>query len=246
LVRAMVDSIGVERNLAQREEFRGRLRMRVKTAAAFISAPSPTLIIMHGPSGSGKSFLSERLGAQLGAVRIRSDLERKRLAEYQPDAVRGAGFMSGIYTPEFSNRTYDHLLSCAQSCLRGGVSVIVDAAFLNGGDRRLFGELATQQGAQFVIVSCNADRQIMAERIKARQQARIDPSDADVAVLDRQLQKMQPLHSEELVHTVTANTNQTSGYEKTVAAIQEHLARASTAVSTTTMKGTARPSRPLH
>ena len=91
LVRAKVDSIGAEGDLAQREEFRRRLRMRVKTAAAFISAPSPALIIMHGPSGSGKSSLSERLVVQLGAVRIRSDLERKRLAGSQPDAARTPG-----------------------------------------------------------------------------------------------------------------------------------------------------------
>ena len=88
----------------------------------------------------------------------------------------------------------------------------------------MFGELAAQQGARFVIVSCDADRQMMAERIEARQQARIDPSEADVAVLDRQLQNMQPLRSEELAHTVTANTSQASACEKTLAAIQEQLA----------------------
>jgi hypothetical protein len=181
---------------------------------------------MHGPSGSGKSFLSERLGAQLAAVRIRSDLERKRLQESQLDAVRGAGFMSDIYTPEFSNRTYDHLLSCAQSCLQGDVSVIVDAAFLNGGDRRLFGELAAHQGAQFVIVSCEADARVMAERIKTRQQARVDPSEADVAVLNRQLQSMQPLRHDELSHTVRVNTGEAGAYEKTLAAIHFQLAHA--------------------
>jgi uncharacterized protein len=243
LVRAMVDSIGAECTLAQREEFRRRLRMRVKTAAAFISAPSPTLIIMHGPSGSGKSFLSERLAVQLGALRIRSDLERKRLTGSQPDAARG-GFMQGIYTPDFSNRTYTRLLECAQSCLRGGVSVIVDAAFLNGGDRHLFDELAAQLGARFVIVSCEADRQLMTKRIEARQQAHVDPSDAGVTVLDRQLQNIQPLRPDELVHTVTANTSQTCAYEKTLAAIKEQFAPVKAAVNTT-KEPTARPTRPL-
>ncbi len=244
LVRAMVDSIGAEGDLVQREEYRRRLRMRVKTAAAFISAPSPTLIIMHGPSGSGKSFLSERLSVQLGAVRIRSDVERKRLAGRHPDAVRAVGFMRDIYTPGFSNRTYAHLLECAQSCLQGGMGVIVDAAFLDGEDRRVFVDLAAQQGARFVIVSCEAARQVMAERIKARQQARIDPSDADVAVLDQQLQDMQPLRSEELAHAVTANTSQASVCERTLTAIQEHLAPATAAVRTT-IKPTARPTRQL-
>ena len=105
--------------------------------------------------------------------------------------------------------------------------------------------IRAQLEARFVTVSFAADRQMMAERIKARQQARIDPSDADVAVLDRQLRNMQPPRSEELVHTVTANTSQTSVYEKTLAAIQEQLAPITAAVSTTTMKPTARPTRPL-
>ena len=244
LVRAMVDSIGAEGNLAQREEFQRRLRMRVRTAAAFISAPSPVLIIMHGPSGSGKSFLSERLGAQLGAVRIRSDLERQRLAGRQSDPVLAVGFTRDIYTPEFSNRTYAHLLECARSCLQGGASVIVDAAFLDSDDRRLFDELAAQLGARFVIVSCDADRQMMAERIVARQKTHIDPSEADVAVLDRQLQNMQPLSAEELAHTVTANMSQASMYAKTLAAIQEQLAPVTVAVRAT-MKPTARPTRPF-
>jgi uncharacterized protein len=244
LVRAMVDSIGAEGDLARREEFRRRLRMRVKTAAAFISAPPPTLIIMHGPSGSGKSFLSERLGVLLGAVRIRSDLERKRLAGCQVHPVRAVGFMHDIYTPDFSNRTYARLLECAQSCLQGGVSVIVDAAFLNAGDRRLFGELAAQQGARFVIVSCAAEARVMAERIEMRQQARVDPSDADVTVLDRQLQNMQPLRPDELLHTVTADTGRACAYEKTLAAVQGQLAHTAAAVNTN-LRPTSRLTRQL-
>jgi len=225
LVRATVDSIGVERDVAHREQFRQRLRMRVKTAADFIGAPPPTLFIMHGPSGSGKSFISERLAAQLGAVRIRSDLERKRLAESQPPGARKVGFMQGIYTPDFSHRTYSRLLECAKSCLQGGVNVIVDAAFLNSEDRRLFGELAAQQAVQYVIVACEADRRIMVERIE-RRQAKVDPSDADVAVLDRQLQNRATLRPDECLHVVAVDTSQAPAYEKALAAIQDRLAKA--------------------
>lgn len=223
LVRAMVDSIGVEQDRRHGAEFRQRLRMRVRTAAAFIGAPAPTLFIMHGVSGSGKSFLSERLAVQLGAVRMRSDLERKRLAGTQPDAA-GGGFKQGLYSPEFSDRTYARLLECAQSCLQGGMSVIVDAAFLCGEERRLFAGLAAQQRAKFVIVSCQAAARIMAERIEQRRQARVDPSDADVSVLDRQLRNGQPLRPDELAHTVTTDTNQPCAYETALAAIQRLLA----------------------
>jgi uncharacterized protein len=243
LVRAMVDSIEAERDPVHREAFRQRLRMRVRTAAAFVGAPAPSLLIMHGASGSGKSFLSERLSGQLGAVRMRSDLERKRLAKSQPDAAR-AGFMQGIYTPEFTSRTYARLLECAQRCLQAGVSVIVDAAFLNGEDRRVFGEMAAQQEAQFVIVSCEADKPVLAERIETRLQARVDPSEADVSVLDLQLQNMQPLRADEQSHTVRVQTGEACAYEKALAALQVRLAR-TTGVVNTNLKSTLRSPRPL-
>jgi hypothetical protein len=135
LVRAMVDSLGAEKDSRHRQEFQVRLRMRVKAAAAYVNRSAPTLFIMHGLSGSGKSWLSERLVPQLGAVRIRSDVERKRLGGIPPSVVRQVGFTQGLYTPEFSHRTYARLLECAESCLKGGVDVIVDAAFLSRGHR---------------------------------------------------------------------------------------------------------------
>jgi aminoglycoside phosphotransferase family enzyme/predicted kinase len=226
LVRAMVDSIGAEQDLVHREEFRQRLRMRVRTAAAFISSPPPALIIMHGPAASGKSFLSERLAAQLGAVRIRSDLERKRLAGSQQALIRRNGFERGIYNPDFSHRTYAHLLDCAESALQGGMNVIVDAAFLNSEDRRLFRALAAQQAARYVIIWCNAAREVLVKRIALRQEARNDPSDADTAVLDRQLQNMEPLRAAEGLNIVAVDTTQERAYEKTLVAIQDCLARA--------------------
>jgi uncharacterized protein len=226
LVRAMVDSIGAEQDLRHREEFRQRLRMRVKTAAAFISAPPPTLIIMHGPSGSGKSLLSERLAAELGAVRIRSDLERKRLAGIPATGMRADGVDQGLYAPQFNHRTYARLLEGAEGCLQGGLNVIVDASFLASENRRLFQDLAAQRGLRYVIVSCEADRQLLIKRVEYRRQQRLDPSDADVAVLDRQLQNMRPLRADERSHVVVVDTSQARAYERAVAAIRDCLARA--------------------
>ena len=108
----------------------------------------------------------------------------------------------------------------------------------------MFGELAARHGTQFVIVSCMADPHVMAERIEMRRQAGIDPSDADVGVLDQQLENMQPLHADELLHTVTADTSQPFAYEKTLAAIQAQLARSAAAVNTN-LKPLSHPTRLL-
>jgi hypothetical protein len=223
LVRAMVDSIGAKGDVAHRDEYRRRLQLRVETAAAFIHRPKATLFIMHGPSGSGKSWLSERLAAQFEAVRVRSDVERKRLAGFRSLDARVHTAEQGIYTPEFSHRTYARLLESAESCLKGSVNVIVDAAFLCGEPRRLFRELAARQGSRFVIVSCEADYSVLTKRIEGRRQSHADPSDADIAVLDRQLHDLEPLCPDERLHAIAVDTGRADAYEKVLLSIQMHL-----------------------
>ncbi len=224
LVRAMVDSISAEQDEGHRDEFGRRLRTRVETAAGFVRRCAPTLFIMHGPSGSGKSSLSERLAPQLGAIRIRSDLERKRLAGVPASVDNNAGFEQGIYKAEFSHRTYARLLECAENCLKGGVNAIVDATFLNTADRQLFHDLAESQSIRYIILSCESNSALLANRVENRLQSHCDPSDADAAVLEQQLRHMQPLCAEEQLHEVSVDTNQAQAYEKALVAIQSRLA----------------------
>jgi len=220
----MVDSLAAENAPECRQEFHNRLRMRVKTAAACVNRSAPTLLIMHGPSGSGKSWLSERLVMQMGAVRIRSDVERKRLGGVQPSVVQDIGLERGLYSPELSHRTYARLLECAESCLHGAVDTIVDAAFLNGADRRLFSDLAVRKGSRFMIVQCEADRMARVERVEKRAQLRKDPSDADVAVLNRQMQNAEPLSADERAHAIVVDTAEPGAYQSAFAAIQDRRA----------------------
>jgi uncharacterized protein len=224
LVRAMVDSLGAEKDLGHRQEFQNRLRMRVKAAAAYVKRSVPTLIITHGLSGSGKSWLSEQLVPLLAAVRIRSDVERKRLGGTPASQAHKVGYEQGIYTPEFSYRTYARLLECAESCLKGGMDVIVDAAFLNVADRRLFRDFAVRAGFGFIILACEADHAVLAERIQKRRQVHDDPSDAGAEVLDRQLQNGQPLSADEQSAVIVAYTTDPEASQKAFAAIQDRLA----------------------
>jgi uncharacterized protein len=221
LVRAMVDSIGAEHDGARRLDFLARLRARVRTAAAYIDRPAPTLFIMHGVSGSGKSWLSEQLASQWGALRIRSDVERKRLS---PESAAAApNSECDLYTPEMSRLTYVRLLEGAESCLQGGMDVIVDAAFLKGHDRRLFRDLALRMDCPFVILACEADSAALAQRIETRGLLRTDPSDATVQVLSRQLQNREPLAADEQAAAVRVDTTAPKTSEKTIAAIRNRL-----------------------
>ena len=206
-VRAMVDALSAEQHPARHVEFYERLQCRVRTAVDFMQSRSPTLFIMHGPSGSGKSWLSERLVPRIQALRIRSDLERGRLAGAAL-APNHSTFRHGVYAPEMTRRVYARLASCAENCLLAGVNTIVDAAFLETEQRRMFQDLADRLGVQFVIVSCMAEEQEMANRIAARRAAKKDPSEADAAVLEQQLRHLDPLQTDEQAYVTAVDTMQ--------------------------------------
>ncbi|MDO8251976.1 MAG: AAA family ATPase, partial [Rhodoferax sp.] len=153
-------------------------------------------LITHGLSGSGKSTVAGQLLAVAGAIRLRSDVERKRL--FGLDALqRSAGLGPDIYTPEASRRTFDHLRACARTALLAGYPVIVDAAFLRRADRRAFQALAAELGVPFTLLHCRASPAQLRQRLSARQRSASDASEADVKVLEHQLADQEPLDDEE-------------------------------------------------
>jgi uncharacterized protein len=222
LVRAKVDSIPVGGSPAQQAAMQQRMCRRVGTAVRLMNRPTPVLVVMHGPSGSGKSWLSERLAASMEAVRIRSDVERKRLAGLHPMTRIDAAPRQGIYDREFSRRTYAHLLACAEGGLESGIDIIVDAAFLDASERRIFEELADRRGIPAVIVSCEADPKILTERIKVRQAASPEASDAGPEVLAWQLQSSHPLAPVERARSVSVNTAAPTAVADTLREIRRH------------------------
>jgi hypothetical protein len=234
LVRAMVDSLAVKGDAEKRREFQCRLRKRVKAAAEFATQPTPTLFIMYGPSGSGKSWLSERLAPLLGAIRIRSDVERKRLGGFvSMPGVGGDGYEEGLYAPAMSHRTYAHLLECAESCLKGGMNAIVDAAFLKMEHRHLFRDMAARKGVEFIILSCEVDSTARAERVRERAASGIGPSDAGLNILEHQLRSQERLGADEQLHVIEVETAQPLACEKAAVEIRDRLSSAIASLPTT-------------
>ena len=167
--------------------------------ATRLAAPTPAgarLMITHGFSGAGKSSIASQLLCAAGAVRVRSDVERKRLYGLDPLA-RSAEQGLAIYGEQATLRTFDRLWACAREALLAGYPVIVDAAFLRHAERRRFAALATELRVPFAILDCRADKDTLRRRVAARSVAGTDASEAGVAVLERQFALHEPLQADE-------------------------------------------------
>jgi hypothetical protein len=191
------------------------------TALELAAPKKPLLVIAHGLSGSGKSHVAAELVGQLPAIRVRSDVERKRLHGIAPLAHTNSGIGRGIYTAEATRRTYSALAKIADTLLRNGENALVDAAFLTRRERLEFRQVAAANAARFAILSCRASRAELERRIRVRARGGRDASEADLAVLGHQLRTEEPLDAAERRHAVTVDTEQPIRYAELAARLHE-------------------------
>lgn len=162
----------------------------------------PVLLLMHGFSGAGKSRVAAALVEALGAIRVRSDVERKRLFGLDPVARSQSGVDTGIYDREAGAKTYARLADCARTILAAGYPAVLDAAFLARRQREPMFELAEQLRVPIRIVDCSADADVLRGRVRARAARGGDPSEATVEVLEHQFAAHEALTATEREHIV--------------------------------------------
>lgn len=187
LVRSLVAQLrGGEEPLARRY---------LNTALAWAGSGQPRLTITHGLPGSGKTYASQALLERQGAIRLRSDVERKRLFGLgMLDDSRAKGL--DLYSAEAGARTYQHLLATARKLLLAGYPVILDAAFLRRGERAQALALAQELEVPFSILACEAPFPVLHARLRARRE---DASEADCGVLEQLRPSVEPLTTQERV-----------------------------------------------
>lgn len=184
----------------------------------------PALVLMHGLPGSGKTTVAGTLAERVGAVRLRSDVERKRLAGIAPLARAAAAPGEGIYEAQATRRTYARLAELAGAILDAGWPVIVDAAFALREQRETLRHEALVRGVPCLIVVCEAPQALLRERLRTRQAAARDASDADTAILKHQLAVRQPLAPEEQPIAERVDTAEEAARERAIDRIAERLA----------------------
>lgn len=224
LVRAKVSlfRLGQEQDAVQRAVILRQYRRYASLAESYSAIPSQFLAITHGVSAVGKSHVALRLVEALGAIRLRSDVERKRLfgeqSTHSPDTLN-----SGIYSQDASTATYQHLHRLAEEVLHAGFPVVIDATYLMHAQRESAWQVAENTGAPFLILDCHAPDEVIASWLTQRQAASQDPSDATMAVVAAQQANREPLDDEELAHSKRVDTHDSASLDSLIQRIRVRL-----------------------
>lgn len=149
----------------------------------------PLVLVLCGVSGTGKTTVADEVAAVSGWEHLSSDVTRKRLAGLDPTERGGAGLYSRLRTIE----TYRELGRLAAERLDHDRGVVVDATFHLRAERDAFrGGFGERPGA-LLFVECHASTETLLARVRERQLKPDRISDADAAVVGRQLAEFEPL-----------------------------------------------------
>jgi aminoglycoside phosphotransferase family enzyme/predicted kinase len=139
----------------------------------------PRLFAIGGLPGTGKSRLAGGWAERLGAVHLNSDVIRKEMSRHSGHSHGRPTWLTGIYTREWTERTYAEMIRRAEELLGQGRSVVLDATFGRRHFRRLAASAARRRGAKYVTAECVCPVSRARERLLRRSSSGGSVSDAD-------------------------------------------------------------------
>lgn len=178
VVRAKVACVRVgQGDAAAAGEARGLLDL----AARHLDRGRVRLVAVGGLPGTGKSTLAQRIGHELGAAVLSSDILRKEIAGLSRDDDAASPIGGGIYRASTTHLLYAELIRRAAALLRQGVSVVIDASWSDPEWRASLGDLGDSCVAELTALQCTTPAPVARERLAGRQRP-AHGSDATVDV----------------------------------------------------------------
>jgi len=166
---------------------------------------APWLLLCHGFSGSGKSVASRALAEMSGAIRVSSDIERKRREPFAAPSLDA--LPASAYTQAALDAHYQRLVAHVRDVLNAGYTALVDATFLKAAHRACFAALARELNRPMLILNFQAPQARLAERVNARAHGPRNASDAGAEVLAVQIAQADALDAQERQRTIDLDTD---------------------------------------
>ena len=152
----------------------------------------PVLYVFFGMIATGKSTLAGTWAKHRGLDSYNSDRVRKELADIVPTEKRRETVDTGIYTPEFSQKTYRALLEKAEDRLQSGKSIILDASYQYKRDRQDAKTLAGNLDCRVYFILCQCSEEEMQRRMDLRAKDPAAVSDGRREIYLQQRKRFEP------------------------------------------------------
>jgi predicted kinase len=169
-------------DVREREKKRSRAHWLLGLGALEEPSRRPCAVLTVGLPATGKSTVAKLLQEHAGFEVLSSDQIRKELAGLPPTTSAKAEFEAGLYSADWTERTYAECLERTQRELFRGNRVVVDATFRGEEHRTSFLKGIRDMGAPALLIHCQADPQVVRGWIESRPG---DPSDAYWEVYQR-------------------------------------------------------------
>jgi uncharacterized protein len=192
-VRAKVACFMSDNVAPELEEFvaiRSEIERYIDLATSYLVEPKrPTVVLVGGLSGTGKSVLARRIARTLEARWLSSDNLRKEITGHDPTERLGDDYEKGIYSKDVTQEMYDTLISRAVTAAADGKSVVVDATFLDEEWRRRARDAFAIVDADLHFVECHCPPGVVVQRLEHRESDIGEPSDAVASIYREQRER---------------------------------------------------------
>ncbi len=171
---------------AQRESAIALARKFFALAHTYARNAAPTVLVVCGLSGTGKSTVARALHHRFGFPIISSDRTRKKLASIPVERHAADAYKAGIYTDAITDATYAGMLEEGGRQLHEKNGIILDGTYQDPRHRKAVLDLAARAKVKILFIECRADDTEIRRRLIERQKTGNNPSDATVEVYLRQ------------------------------------------------------------
>lgn len=134
-----------------------------------MSCDHPCVVVFFGMTASGKSYLAGKWSRDNNFTYLNSDVIRKQLAGLEPESRQLEPVGGGIYSPEFSRKTYEAMLGRAYRALvgKGEKVVVLDGSYSNVDERKRVCEMFAER-CRLLFVHCYCSEEVARRRMELR------------------------------------------------------------------------------